>query len=233
MPQIGGTWNTPRQFSSFIEKSLRQGVKFILPGDSDEGIVITFDDGDLNLYQYAFPLLCRFRVPALVFLIAGFIGKENRWDLTLNRRRHLHWDEILEMKSAGIRFGSHALTHRNLTRLNDQDLAYEVRRSREILEKKLGLIDAISYPFNRCDQRVFKAVRQAGYRYGFGGNGRHKLAIKKEAVYITDTNATLRVKIREWPRLWYRYERIKQEVINGFTIATMLTQARRKNFAEK
>lgn len=230
---FSGTWNTPQQFASFLAKAQRDGIKFVLPGAAKEGIVITFDDGDQTVYQHAFPLLCRYRVPALVFLVVGFIGGVSRWDIPSSRHRHLSWSEILEMKSTGVRFGSHGFSHRNLTRLNEDELDREIRKSKKILEDRLGPIDAISYPFNRSNQRIWSAARRAGYRWGFGGDGRHDLAIKKEAVYITDTNATLRVKIRERPRPWYWYERLKQNVINGFTIATMLNQELRKNFADK
>ncbi len=228
--QAGGTWNTPRQFAAFLETSLSQGIRFVLPDESRDGIVLTFDDGNQSVFDHAFPLLQEFNVPAIVFLVAGYIGKKSRWDLSLTGRpgRHLGWPEILAMYRSGIRFGAHGLTHCNLTRLDDDELKLELGSAKQILEERLGPVDSISYPFNRCDLRVMAGVKQAGYRYGFGGDGSHALAIKKEAIYITDTVTTLRVKIQERPRLWYRYERIKQTIINGFTIATMLKQERRK-----
>lgn len=225
-PRAGGTWNTPRQFAAFLESSLRLGTRFVLPGETKEGIVLTFDDADRSVFDHAFPLLQEFCVPAIVFVVAGYIGREQRWDLSPAGRpgRHLGWPEINAMYKSGIRFGSHGMTHRNLTRLCDAELETELVSSKRILEKNLGTVDAISYPFNRCDRRVLAAVQRAGYRFGFGGDGSGDLALKKEAVYFTDTVRTLRVKIEERPLLWYRYERTKQAVINGFTIATMLKQ---------
>ncbi len=230
--QAGGTWNTPGQFAAFLESCRKHGIRFILPGDADDGIVLTFDDADQSLYDHAFPLLQEFSVPAIVFIVAGYIGRESRWDLSLTGRsgKHLGWPEILAMYKSGIRFGAHGLTHRNMTRLNNVELETELVGSKRILEEQLGTVDSISYPFNRCDRRVMTAVKQTGYRWGFGGDGSHDLAIKKEAVYITDTAATLRVKISERPRLWYQYERIKQTIINGFTIATMLKQEWKKDW---
>ena len=47
-------------------------------------LLITFDDGDLSIYNNAFPLLKRFKIPGVIFVISGLIGtQEPFW-----------WDEI-------------------------------------------------------------------------------------------------------------------------------------------
>ena len=47
--------------------------------DISRCIVITFDDGWRDNYQYAFPLLQEFNVPAAIFLASGFIGTLHRF----------------------------------------------------------------------------------------------------------------------------------------------------------
>lgn len=226
--QFCGTWNTPEQIDSFINVIYKNGYDIVLPGQNRSGVVITFDDGEENLYYFVFPILKKYRCPAIIFLIVDYIGKENLWDISLfnKKHRHLNWQQILEMRKSGILFGSHTMTHRNLTRLSRQELEYEIFESKRVLEKYLGAIDSISYPFNRTNSTILQMVKQAGYKYGFGGNGDDDLSIKKEAIYITDNSATLKIKISESPLLLYRYERIQQRVINYFTIATMLKKTR-------
>ncbi len=223
--QFGGTWNYPRQFETFI-RFLKDNTKIVLPGEGPSGLVITFDDGDQSIYRYAFPILKRYGVRAVVFLVVDYIGKDDYWDMTLIGRRspHLSWDEIYEMKRWGIEFGSHTMSHRNLTKLSPYEMEYELRESRRSLGERLGLINCISYPFNRANSEVIKQARKAGYRYGFGGQGESDLLLKKEAVYITDNVRSLNTKINENPRLIYWYDRMKQRVINYFTITTMLTK---------
>jgi len=224
--QFCGTWNRPEQFESFLKFLRSCGIAAVLPGEEKEGVVITFDDGEKSIYEYAFPILRKYNMKAVVFLIVGYVGKTNIWDLSLNGERtaHLSWNEIIEMKNYGIEFGSHTMTHRNLTRLSLSDLEYELFESKKILDEKIGGCDCVSYPFNRLNEQVIRVAGEAGYKFGFGGDGGNALALKKEAIYITDTVGTLRIKIFERPILWYGYERLKQKVINYFTIATMLSQ---------
>lgn len=63
----------------FIPVSLDELVRRLRAGeDISRCAVLTFDDGWLDNYLYAYPLLQEFKVPATVFLTSGFIGSA-RW----------------------------------------------------------------------------------------------------------------------------------------------------------
>ncbi len=223
--QFCGTWNKPAQFEAFVRYLETHNIRTTLPGQDDNGVIITFDDGERNVYDYAFPILKKYGIKAVVFLVVGYIGKENIWDMTVgSHAQHLSWKDILEMKEWGIEFGSHTMTHRNLTKMSEADAEYELFESKRILEKKLGTCTSISYPFNRVNRTILQKTHDAGYRYGFGGSGSDDLTIKKEAIYITDTVRSFATKVNEHPPVIYWYERTKQKVINFFTIATMLNR---------
>jgi len=223
--QFCGTWNTPVQFDAFLHVLRSENIRVVLPGDHDDGIVITFDDGERNVYEHAFPILKKYGYRAVIFLVVNYVGRENRWDVAVGpHMQHLSWDEIMEMKQWGIEFGSHTLTHRNMTKLTNDEVERELSESKRILERKLGACTSISYPFNRTSPAVIQKVRDAGYMYGFGGSGSNPFTIKKEAVYITDTVRSFATKVMETPCVLYRYERMKQRIINYFTIATMLNK---------
>lgn len=225
--QFCGTWNRPKQFERFLNFIRAKEIKTALPGE-DDGVIVTFDDGEKSIYNYAFPLLKKFGIKAVVFLIVAYVGKRNVWDITLTGKhvQHLTWDEVLEMKDYGILFGSHTMRHRNLTKLNKEELEYELFESKRIIEDKIGECHCVSYPFNRVNARVIQAASQAGYRFGFGGDGSSNLQLKKEALYITDNDISFGVKIFEKPKYVYNYLRCQQTVINYFTIATMLKRKR-------
>lgn len=47
--------------------------------------LITVDDGDISFYEHAFPLLCRYQVPCVLFIITGLIDSD----------KPFWWDEVL------------------------------------------------------------------------------------------------------------------------------------------
>ncbi|MEN6433546.1 MAG: polysaccharide deacetylase family protein [Smithella sp.] len=138
--------------------------------DSSKYVVITFDDGFRDFYTNAFPILREYRFPATVFLPTDFIGnKKNK----LRGKNHLTWDQISELSKSGICFGSHTVTHPELTSLNNKDIEYEIRQSKIFIEDKIGkTIDAFSYPFKFPDGnkefiKGFRNILQKhGYRHG-------------------------------------------------------------------
>ena len=82
----------------------------------------------------------------------------------------LTWEQIREMSTCGYEFGSHAVTHPILTRLDDAALNWELVESRACIQRQIGkCIDVIAYPEggpNSFDARVIAAVKRAGYRLG-------------------------------------------------------------------
>lgn len=130
-------------------------------------ISLTFDDGFADNFWYAFPLLKKYKIPATIFLIAGFVGK----DLIFNRYRDkekdrfLKWEEVKEMIDSDIDFGSHSLTHPHLTEIDDNKAWEEIYNSKVMIEEKLGKkVDFFCYPYGEFDERIVSMVKKAGYK---------------------------------------------------------------------
>jgi peptidoglycan/xylan/chitin deacetylase (PgdA/CDA1 family) len=95
--------------------------------------------------------------------------------------RPLDWLEVQEMAGNGIEFGSHTVTHPNLLQLDNKALAYELEESKRQIENKLGkACQVIAYPIGgktAFDERVCRAVSDAGYRLGVSYlSGENKIA---------------------------------------------------------
>lgn len=120
-------------------------------------IVITFDDGNRDVYENAFPLLKSMGFTATVYLIAAEIGYSGR----------LNHEMIQEMADAGWEFGSHSMSHVDLRKARDE--IDEVCTSRTTLMKELGLqIQTFAYPFGVTNDRIKQLVRDCGYTSGAG-----------------------------------------------------------------
>jgi peptidoglycan/xylan/chitin deacetylase (PgdA/CDA1 family) len=118
-------------------------------------VAITFDDGYLNNYTSAYPVLKKYKLPATIFIITDKIGQKG-W---------CGWRELKEMSDSGlITIGSHTKSHAWLPDQGDGKLKEELEASKAVLEKGLGRkVDFLCYPLGAHDERVKKAVKEAGY----------------------------------------------------------------------
>jgi peptidoglycan/xylan/chitin deacetylase (PgdA/CDA1 family)/glycosyltransferase involved in cell wall biosynthesis len=135
--------------------------------------LLTFDDGYQDFLSIT-PLLEELNVKATIFVLAGWVGRENTWDrAAFTRRKHLSWAELSELIAAGHELGSHTLDHYRLTLLPAREAAREVMGSKAMLEDRLGQpVRTIAYPFGSVDAGVISTVRDI-YDVGFvaGGGG--------------------------------------------------------------
>jgi peptidoglycan/xylan/chitin deacetylase (PgdA/CDA1 family) len=134
-------------------------------------IILTFDDGYLDTYELAFPLLQEYGMKAVVFVLADRNAKTNSWDSTdISPRVQLMGDkEILELHRAGFEIGSHTLTHADLTALPRDAAWEEISRSRQLLEILLNdRVRAMAYPFGKLTPELKEMVKGAGYAFGCG-----------------------------------------------------------------
>jgi peptidoglycan/xylan/chitin deacetylase (PgdA/CDA1 family) len=96
----------------------------------EKPIILTFDDGYLDNYQNAFPVLAANGQKGVFFVVTEFIDK--------NREGYLTWELVEEMAAAGMRFESHSRTHPDLTTLSRDGLIWELRGSQETLTAHIG-----------------------------------------------------------------------------------------------
>ena len=151
----------------------------LLKGDYDpeeKNAVLTFDDGLLDNYEHALPLLIEYGFIATFFVVPGF-DHITRWVNPKNRK----WSDIkkigftIPFKSmgieqrkalitAGMEVGSHSFTHHKLNQIDPQCLKFEIADSKKYLEDELSNpIETFCYPNGRYNTQVVNTVREAGY----------------------------------------------------------------------
>jgi peptidoglycan/xylan/chitin deacetylase (PgdA/CDA1 family) len=116
-------------------------------------VAITFDDGYEDNFFHALPVLLRHGVKASFFLTTGLI---DRVPSALDHMRRIRkmdvsgltWEQVSEIRQAGMQIGSHTVTHANLTKLDDQTARMELTDSKHVIEDHLGEeVSSLAYPF--------------------------------------------------------------------------------------
>jgi peptidoglycan/xylan/chitin deacetylase (PgdA/CDA1 family) len=131
-------------------------------------IGIMFDDGYLDTYTHAWPILREYGFTATVFLITSLVGDTVRWTQQGRAAQLMTWEQAKEMVEGGIQFGSHSHTHSDLTSLSKQQLDDELQISREAIKSQLHIeVDLFSYPCSRTNRIVAQRVSASGYRHAF------------------------------------------------------------------
>lgn len=142
-------------------------------------IVITFDDGYLDNYEYAAPILKKYNLPACFFITSGFINtnKNYEWNHDYkNKIFNMNWRQVKELNQEGFEIGSHTVNHVNLGQIDLKTAKNELEKSKNQIEDQLGKeVNLFAYPFggkNNINEKVRDIVKNVGYKCccsAFGG----------------------------------------------------------------
>jgi len=122
---------------------------------SEKSVILTFDDGYMDFYYNAYPILQKYNIRATVFIPT----------ILMNQGYYLTWQQIKEMSSSGlITLGSHCFHHYHLTTLSPEAIEFELKESKKILQDTLGVpINFLAYPYGSTNNQIIEGVKKAGY----------------------------------------------------------------------
>ena len=132
-----------------------------------KSVLFIFECGYKNIKEYAYPILTRYRIPALIFLVVNHIGDVNRWG---NEKEHiLTIDDISELnKSLLVTFGLQSKSNNDLTSVDDEQLTDEIIKSKAILEEIIRYnVDYFNYPQGKYNINVVDKLREADIPMAF------------------------------------------------------------------
>jgi len=136
-------------------------------GPANSEIFLTFDDGFVDVFENALPLLRQHGFSSIQFLVSDLLGKTNEWqqregDVT---EPLMGPAQIKEWVAAGQEIGSHTRTHPRLTQLPAAEAREEISASKKALEDRFGrAIDHFCYPYGDWNASVRDLVIEAGYK---------------------------------------------------------------------
>lgn len=156
-------------------------------------ILITFDDGYLDNWVYAYPLMQRYGFTGIIFLVTSWIGDgpvrphlgqnalpetpshhdcEDRIEQGRADEVMLRWSEIEAMRADGVfEFHSHTHTHTRWDlgpekAAKNEHMARELADSRRTLQERLGGVSQhFCWPQGYFDEDYIHLAQEAGFRY--------------------------------------------------------------------
>ncbi len=143
----------------------------------EKPVVLTFDDGYSDNYVNAFPIMQQEGFVGTFFVITEVTEQRNVDYMT--------WEQVVEMKEAGMEIGSHTRTHPSLPGMSVETIWRELAESRALLQQRLGQeVNSFAYPYGRFDDGVAHLTAVAGYHIA--------VVTKQGAHHTTDNMMTLR-----------------------------------------
>lgn len=129
-------------------------------------VILTFDDGYMDQWTRAYPVLREFGMPATFFIVSGHVGGINTWDAetALRGRALMGWTEIQTLARNGMGIGAHTRTHPHLTHLTREEMCQEWNGAREELERALRQpVRVAAYPFGERNAEVEALAQASGF----------------------------------------------------------------------
>ncbi len=176
---------TPDQLADALEKGTE------LP---ENPVMITFDDGYLDNYKNAYPILKKHHMTATIFLITDYVS---------TYPNYITWDQAAELQENDIWLQSHTLSHTDLKQVDQQEAFYQLQASKAALEWHLhNKVEYLAYPCGSYDETITSLAQEAGYRgaftvnYGLDSQATSLYALNRIPIFGGNTHTLLRFKLR-------------------------------------
>ena len=198
-PEAGMIACTPENFEDQLRWLQKQGYRSLTLAEFNEhlngkdvgkAVLITFDDGYLDNWVYAYPLLQKYQFNATIFLVTSWLNhgplrshlgqgdlptcpehyecealvEQDRTDEVI-----LRWSEVQAMRESGVvEFHSHTHTHTRWDLMPHEDknarMRTELDLSRLTLQRELGECSPhLCWPQGYFDEDYVEIAKEAGF----------------------------------------------------------------------
>lgn len=140
-------------------------------------VLITFDDGYISNYKLAFPILKKYNLNAVVFIIGSSVDNEAEGFFTKE------YIEKTKKEYPNIEFASHSYNLHEEGAINN---TYEYFLDDFKKQSKVINTKYMAYPYGKYNDDLIKAMKDSGYKlgFGFGYNSEFEKADNKDNKYV-------------------------------------------------
>jgi len=200
---------------NFVTVSLKEIVEGRIPRNSSKPVIaVSFDDGYLDNYENAAPILLKHQVPCTFFISTEKIRDNKPFDHDMRALGfgldNMNWNQVRRMHQWGLHFGSHTRNHVNLAEVSDELALEELRGSLNDIREQLGQEQVfIAYPYGRKHHITAKRIdmmKELGYEACFSAYGGQNgsdidpFNIKRIGVNWAFDLTTLQARLRGWDK---------------------------------
>jgi len=169
--------------------SLQEVINHISNGSplKKRPMILTFDDGYKNNFTVLYPLLQKYKLKAVIFLVPGYVEISEAG----NGTEYLNIKDIRAMDPNVIEFGLHTFDHKNYNKLTLEEIEQDVIRTKSWLEKfKIDYLPAHCFTYGEFPKNdkaklagLFSIFEKHGIKAAFNiGNRINSLPLKKKFV---------------------------------------------------
>ena len=149
----------------------------ILP---EKPIILSFDDGYLNTYVYAYPLLRDYNMRAVLSIIGKDTDDFSKINITDLNYAHINWNQVINMQNSGIfeiqnhSYNLHLATidrYGCLKKPGESNDHYEkvltddlTLLQREVYEKTGVTPTAFTYPYGKISNESVPLIKKLGFK---------------------------------------------------------------------
>ncbi len=162
----------------------------------DKPVLITFDDGYIDNYKNAYPILQKYGLKGSIYIVTDYLNVYPNY---------LTWQIAKEMQDSGsIDIQCHTMTHVALSELSSLEALYhEAVDSKKAIEMHLKKsVTSLAYPCGAYNDEVQSVVKEAGYRtaftvrYGLTYANDDPYALNRIPIFGSTSHSFLRFKLR-------------------------------------
>lgn len=127
----------------------------------DRTLILTFDDGYLDFFQQAWPVIHAHGWPVTVYLPTNYVGGHEAWQgHAMPPRPLMSWEQITQLADQGVTFGGHSHIHPDLSALDAKEIMSELTRGRDEISDHTGHVPVhFAPPYGRSNAMVQTAIK--------------------------------------------------------------------------
>lgn len=142
--------------NGFTAMNLDEAIEAMETGKVPKNpVVITFDDGYMDNYKSAFPILKNHNLKATFFVITD--GVDNGY--------YMSSDMLKEMQAEGMSIENHTANHLELNTLSREEAYEAIKRAQDYLRDTIGSNgDYLCYPVGRYSDETIEICKELGIK---------------------------------------------------------------------